>query len=64
MAKFRVFSSIHADDFRKNPQQIQNLFEVLQDAVCDEVGLSSSHDTRQLLLYARLGCIQYADNQI
>lgn len=59
MKNLRMFSSSHDTVTELSTEITNRLFDTLQDAVYGAVGLLASHETRQLILHARGGCVLY-----
>ncbi len=59
MKNLRMASSDHDTITEMSAETVDQLFDTLQDAVYGAVGLLASHETRQLILHARGGCILY-----
>lgn len=59
MKNLRMASSDHDTVTEMSTETVDRLFDMLQDAIYGAVGLLASHETRQLILHARGGCILY-----
>jgi len=56
--KLEPFSQIHKDTIIEKPDKIRECYSILQDAMYNEVGLLSSHQTRIIIGFARVCCIK------
>ena len=57
-------STFHRKKIENNPKLTIDFVNTFQDAIYGPVGLFASSDTRQIMVYARLGCKLYADGDI
>lgn len=64
MKHLEVFSSLHRNELETNTQKMAEVIDMLQDAIYGKIGLIASHQTRPLLLFVRLGCIQFTKSEI
>lgn len=62
--KLEPMSTIHRKDIEDDPKLALDFMRIFQEATYSPVGLFASSDTRQILVYARLGCKLYADGEI
>lgn len=54
--KLEKMSTVHRRQIEADPQLVLNFMELFQKAIYGPVGLFASSDTREILVYARLGC--------
>lgn len=59
MQELRLGSSHHDTVSGMSAETIERLFDILQSAIYGATGLLATHETRQLMLHARSGCILY-----
>lgn len=64
ITKLERMSTVHRREIEKNPQVALDFMKVFQDAIYSPVGLLASSDTREIVLYARLGCKLFAEGAI
>ncbi len=64
MCKLEELSSLHLDGLREDPVKVQTAQKILQEAVYGKIGLLASHNTRQVLLFVRIGCEQFIEGKI
>jgi hypothetical protein len=62
--QLEVMSSIHSEELQANPEKVRQYAEMLQDNMYGTVGLISSHETRLILIYVRLGCKEFVEGKI
>jgi hypothetical protein len=63
MKKLEALSRYHIREMVANPRLKRNTFSILQSALYDAVGLLASHDTREILVYAREGCRKFDEKK-
>lgn len=64
MRRLEPMSVVHNASIRGNRSQVAPFLSVFQDAIYGMVGLLASHDTRRIIVYAREGCLQFANGKI
>jgi len=64
MGDLEKLSSFHLDELRENSVKAEAAQKILQEAVYGKIGLLASHNTRQVLLFVRIGCEQFIDKKI
>jgi len=64
MENLRIASSGHDTVTELSTEAVSQLLDTLQDAIYGAVGLLASHETRQLILHTRGGCILYQQKAI
>lgn len=57
-------STVHRVEIESNPSIARKFVDVFQDAIYSPVGLFASSDTREMMVYARLGCKLYSEGSI
>ena len=62
--KLEPMSTIHRAKIEQNHHLALNFMKIFQEATYSPVGLFASSDTREIMVYARLGCKLYADEKI
>lgn len=62
--KLEEMSTFHREQIEGDPKVARKFVVVFQDAIYGSVGLLASSDTRQIIVYARLGCKLFADGVI
>ena len=63
-SKLEQMSTVHRQEIEENPSRALDFVKLFQNAIYSSVGLFASSDTREILVYARLGCKLYADGLI
>lgn len=64
MKHLEVFSSLHKQEFETNIKWTHEAMSILQGAIYGKIGLLAAHETRQLLLFVRLGLLQFSMTEI
>jgi hypothetical protein len=64
ITKLERMSTIHRRNIEKNPKTTLDFIKVFQEAIYSPVGLFASSDTREIMVYARLGCKLFAEGAI
>jgi hypothetical protein len=64
MRELEPMSTLHREKIQNHPNLVRDFLKVFQEAVYGSVGLLASSDTRQILVYARWGCILFAEGKI
>lgn len=64
MNGLEALSSLHLDEIQAHPDKLFGGIQVLQDAIYGKVGLLASHSTREVVLYVRVGCQDFAKGKI
>lgn len=62
--KLEPMSTVHRKKIEDNPKLALDFMRTFQEATYSPVGLFASSDTREIMVYARLGCKLYADGEI
>ena len=62
--KLEPMSTVHRREIEENPKLALDFMRTFQEATYSPVGLFASSDTREIMVYARLGCKLYADGEI
>ena len=63
-SKLEKMSTLHRDAIEKNPETAKKFVGLFQEVIYSPIGLLASSDTRQILVYARLGSKLFADGMI
>ncbi|MBI3163875.1 MAG: hypothetical protein HYZ24_04270 [Chloroflexi bacterium] len=64
MEQLEALSRQHLIEMVANPKKKRNTFLILQTALYGSVGLLASHDTREILVYAREGCRMFDEKKM
>lgn len=64
MRRLRAASSMQDRVEELDEKDVAILLDTLQDAIYGSAGLLASHETRQLILFAREGCLRYQDGTL
>ena len=64
MKQLEIFSSLRKEEFLSSSNKIEQAINILQNAIYGKPGLIASHQTRPLLLFVRLGCMQFKNEEI
>jgi hypothetical protein len=64
MKQLEVFSSLHRQELESDPKKMAEVIDMLQGAIYGKTGLVASHQTRPLILFIRIGCIQLTKGEI
>lgn len=64
ITKLERMSTVHRREIERNPKAVLDFMKVFQDAIYSPVGLFASSDTREIMVYARLGCKLFAEGTI
>jgi hypothetical protein len=64
MVRLEPMSSAHEDRIQANPKLGQDFAKTIQEGIYGSVGILSSHITREILVYARIGCDEFASRKI
>lgn len=57
-------STLHQKELKRRPSLALDFTRVFQGAIYGPVGLLASSDTRQILVYARWGCVLFSEGRI
>ncbi len=64
MRNLELMSSLNLDGLREDPAKAEAAQRIIQDAIYGKVGLLVSHNTRQVLLFVRIGCQDFLGGKI
>jgi hypothetical protein len=57
-------SSVHKEEIEGHPEVVEGFLTIFQNAIYGPVGLLASQTTREIIVFARLGCQQYLDKAL
>ncbi len=64
MKELEPMSTLYQENIQKHPNLASDFAKVFQEAIYGPIGLLASSDTRQVLVYARWGCVLLAKDKI
>ena len=64
MVKLEPMSSSHGKRIKDNPLLGNDFAKIIQAGIYGSVGILSSHITREILVYARIGCDRFASKSM
>ncbi len=64
MKKLEALSNFHLGEIEANTKKKISTFPILQEAIYGSIGLLASHDTREILVYAREGCKLFDEKKL